>query len=58
MIIAAMLTALHLYIALKTTSEIITALIFSASVASMPLKYVGEFRAYRREFHCRRRLSV
>jgi len=49
MIIAAMLTALHLSIALKTTSEIIMALVFSASVASMLLKYVGEFRAYRRE---------
>jgi hypothetical protein len=48
-ILAVMFTALHLYIALKTTSEIITALIFSASVASMLLKYVGEFRAYRRE---------
>jgi hypothetical protein len=48
-ILAAMPTALYLYIALKTTSEIITALIFSASVASMLLKYVGEFRAYRRE---------
>jgi hypothetical protein len=48
-IIAVMFTALHLYIVLKTTSEITTALIFSASVASMLLKYVGEFRAYRRE---------
>jgi hypothetical protein len=48
-ILAAMSTALHLYIALKTTSEIIMALIFSASIASMLLKYVGEFRAYRRE---------
>jgi len=53
-----MLTALHLFIALETTSEIIMALVFSAGVASMLLKYVGEFRAYRREFHCRRRLSV
>jgi len=49
MIIAAMPTALHLFIALKTTSEIIMALVFSASVASMLLKYVGEFRAYRKE---------
>jgi len=49
MIIAAMPTALHLSIALKTTSEIIMALVFSASVASMLLKYVGEFRAYRKE---------
>jgi hypothetical protein len=48
-ILAAMPTALHLSIALKTTSEIIMALIFSASIASMLLKYVGEFRAYRRE---------
>jgi len=48
-ILAVMPTALYLYIALKTTSEIIMALIFSASVASMLLKYVGEFRAYRRE---------
>jgi len=30
-------------------AEIITALIYSASVASMLLRYVGEFRAYRRE---------
>ncbi len=49
MSLVAMLTALYLYIALKTKSEIIMALIFSASVASMLLKYVGEFRAYRRE---------
>ena len=48
-ILAAMPTALYLYIALKTTSEIIMALTFSASVASMLHKYVGEFRAYRRE---------
>ena len=48
-IFAVMPTALYLYIALKTKSEIIMALIFSASVASMLLKYVGEFRAYRRE---------
>jgi hypothetical protein len=48
-LLAAMPTALHLSIALKTTSEIITALIFSAGVAPMLLKYVGEFRAYRRE---------
>jgi len=48
-IFAAKLTALHLYIALETTSEIIMALIFSAGVAPMLLKYVGEFRAYRRE---------
>ena len=48
-ILAVMPTALYLYIALKTKSEIIMALIFSASVASMLLKYVGEFRAYRRE---------
>jgi hypothetical protein len=53
-ILAAMFTALHLHIALKTKSEIImaeiiTALIYSASVASMLLRYVGEFRAYRRE---------
>jgi hypothetical protein len=48
-ILAAMPTALHLSIALKTTSEIIMALIFSAGVASMLLKYVGEFKAYRRE---------
>ncbi len=46
MSLVAMFTALHLSIALKTTSEIIMALLFSASVA---LKYVGEFRAYRRE---------
>ncbi len=49
MSLVAMLTALHLYIALKTTSEIVMALTFSASIASMLLKYVGEFRAYRRE---------
>ena len=49
MILAAILTALYLSIALQTTSEIIMALIFSASVAPMLLKYVGEFRAYRRE---------
>ncbi len=49
MILAAMPTALYLHIALKTTSEIIMALIFSASVASILLKYVDEFRAYRRE---------
>ncbi len=53
-IFAVMFTALHLSIALKTKSEIvmaeiITALLFSASIASMLLKYVGEFRAYRRE---------
>jgi hypothetical protein len=53
-LLAVMFTALHLYIALKTTSEIImaeitTAMIFSASIASILLKYVGEFRAYRRE---------
>jgi len=48
-IIAVMFTTLHLPIALKTTSEIIMALLFSASVASILLKYVGEFRAYRRE---------
>ncbi len=49
MILAAMPTALYLHIALKTTSEIIMALIFSANVALILLKYVGEFRAYRRE---------
>ncbi len=49
MSLVAMLTALYLNIALKTTSEIIMALTFSASVASMLLRYVGEFRAYRRE---------
>jgi hypothetical protein len=53
-IFAVMFTALQVSIVSKTTSEIImaeiiTALIFSASVASMLLKYVGEFRAYRRE---------
>jgi len=30
-------------------AEITTAMIFSASIASILLKYVGEFRAYRRE---------
>jgi hypothetical protein len=49
MYLVAMPTALQISIVLKTTSEIIMALIFSASVASMLLKYVGEFRAYRRE---------
>jgi hypothetical protein len=49
MSLVAMFTALYLSIALKTTSEIIKALTFSAGVASMHLKYVGEFRAYRRE---------
>jgi hypothetical protein len=48
-IFAVMFTALHLSIALKTTSEIIMALTLSASVALILLKYVGEFRAYRRE---------
>jgi hypothetical protein len=44
---------LHMY------SEIITALLFSASLTLILLKYVAEFRAYRREgFHCRRRLNV
>jgi hypothetical protein len=49
MLFAAMFTALQISIVLKTKSEIITALLFSASIASILLKYVGEFRAYRRE---------
>jgi hypothetical protein len=48
-LLAAMPTALYLSIALKTTSEIIMALTFSAGIALILLKYVGEFRAYRRE---------
>jgi hypothetical protein len=49
MIIAAMLTAHHMAIILRTTSEIISALLFSAGVTLVLHKYIAEFRAYRRE---------
>jgi hypothetical protein len=48
-LLAAMPTALHLSIALKTKSEIIYALTVFASVALVLNKYIAEFRAYRRE---------
>jgi hypothetical protein len=48
MFFAAMPTALHIHF-LRTTSEIISALIFSAGVALVLRKYIAEFRAYRRE---------
>jgi len=48
-LLAAMPTALYLPIALETTSEIITALLFSAGVTLVLYKYIAEFRAYRRE---------
>jgi len=49
MILAALLMALHPTIALGTTSGVATALLFFAGVALVLLKYIGEFRAYRRE---------
>jgi len=46
---AALFMALHATIALGTTSGVATALLFFAGVALALLKYIGEFRAYRRE---------
>jgi len=46
---AALLMALHATIASGTTSGVATALLFFAGVALALLKYIGEFRAYRRE---------
>jgi len=49
MFFATMLTAHHMAIILRTTSEIIYALLFSAGVTLVLHKYIAEFRAYRRE---------
>ncbi len=49
MFFAIMLTAQHMAIFLKTTSEIIYALLFSAGVTLVLRKYIAEFRAYRKE---------
>ncbi len=49
MFFAIMLTVHHMAIFLKTTSEIIYALLFSAGVTLVLRKYIAEFRAYRKE---------
>jgi hypothetical protein len=49
MFFATMLTVLHMTAFLRTTNEIISALLFSAGVALVLRKYIAEFRAYRRE---------
>jgi hypothetical protein len=49
MFFAAMLTAHHMAITLRTINEIIYALVFSAGVTLVLHKYIAEFRAYRRE---------
>ncbi len=49
MFFATMLTVQHMAVFLRTTSEIIYALMFSAGVTLVLRKYIAEFRAYRRE---------